>query len=345
MRTFGVEIECILPSRISRDDTAMAITAAGVSTYDRGYTHAVDRRAWKVVRDTSLSANGQELVSPPLIVDDASAYQQIEVVCRTLKSLGAVVNKSCGLHVHIGAGDVSVQAGRRLAELYAENEGVIDSLIPPSRRGDANSYCRSVAENIDKRGLSRAASIAGIAKAIDAGDRRVKLNFNSYLKYGTVEFRHHSGTIDPVKVIAWVKLCAKLVDTAVAEAAQTAATSTSPGETYWKRGKRRRILFNMLTRPEGVTREELRQELGLTALPNIKPHLARAGAPVSGHSRERRNGHEVFRLEASAVTAAISAASPTNLTSLLDKLQFPEAERAFWTERAALMARTRPPAE
>jgi len=346
MQTFGVEIECILPARTTRTDTAMAITAAGVLARDADYTHAIDRAFWKVVRDGSLSTNGQELVSPPLALNEAS-FAQVTIVCAVLRGLQATVNKSCGLHVHIGAQHLSVEAVKRLALMYAEYEPAIDSLIPPSRRASNNSYCRSVVTS-NKRAINRALGVADVARAI--GDRRVKLNFHAYHKYGTVEFRHHSGTIDPVKVIAWIKMCAKMVEAAARDgAAPIAEGPPAVGDPrYWEKGKRRRVLFQLLCRPEGVTREELRQHLGLNALPSIKPHLVRSGAPqLDGwaRARERRGGHEVFRLEPQELAAAVAAANPATLTSLLDKLQLPEADRAFWLERAELMARALPPAE
>jgi len=262
--------------------------------------------------------------------------------------LRATVNKSCGLHVHIGAAHLSVEAAKRLARLYIEHEATIDSLIPPSRRGNSNQFCLSNKDNTNTRALTRAQQISDIAVATARGQRRVKLNFHSYLKYGTVEFRHHSGTVDPVKIINWVKFCASMVEAAVREnAVPVALGPVEAGDPrYWEKGKRRRVLFQLLTRPEGVTREELRVALGLNALPSIKPHLIRSGAPLYAIcQRERRGGHEVFRLEANELAGAVTAANPATLTSLLDKLQLPEADRAFWLERAELMARVLPPAE
>ena len=42
--------------------------------------------------------------------------------------------------------------------------------------------------------------------------RYFKLNLQSYVKYGTVEFRHHSGTTTFSKVKNWILICARLVE-------------------------------------------------------------------------------------------------------------------------------------
>jgi len=40
------------------------------------------------------------------------------------------------------------------------------------------------------------------------------INMTAYLKYGTVEFRQHSGTIEFVKIANWLKITQALVATA-----------------------------------------------------------------------------------------------------------------------------------
>lgn len=341
--TYGIEIEAILPRGVSLEACAIAIDAVdGVGCYYASYSHSVEHQKWKVVTDGSLSATGipggncAEIVSPVLKEEDLG---QVNKVCEVLEALGAKVNRSCGLHVHIGARHLSVGAMRKLAELYVANEDIIDGLLPPSRRGNGNTYLRSMKSNTNLTQLATASDVQGIAQAINRSERYVKLNFTPFWRQGTVEFRHHSGTIDPVKILRWVSLCSKLI--AVAEKDGSIPVALPVGTPpvmggYWRSGRRTRAIYEMLTRPEGATSEELRFRLEVKSRPNIRWHLERAGVAAAEVSRrrERRGGYEVFKLENDAPVASAVAAT---LDGLLTKLEMSAEEVAFWKERATLV--------
>src|SRR6187397_2985807 len=98
-RSFGVEIECLVP-RYTRAQVAAAITAEGVDCYDAGFTHQTSR-TWKVVSDGSVRGNGaMELVSPPLRGE--AGLGAISKVSAVLVRMGATVKSSCGLQVQVG---------------------------------------------------------------------------------------------------------------------------------------------------------------------------------------------------------------------------------------------------
>ena len=42
--------------------------------------------------------------------------------------------------------------------------------------------------------------------------RYVKMNFQSYTRQGTVEFRQHSGTTTFSKIKNWILICARLIE-------------------------------------------------------------------------------------------------------------------------------------
>ena len=132
MLTFGVEIECLVPFT-SRAGLQRKIEATGLQCVDTGRYHSGHQRtAWKLEADGSLRADigtaAVEIVSPPLEV--GPGFEQVEKVCGVLADIDASVNRSCGLHVHIGVANVSINAVRKLAELYAKHEPLIDQLIP-----------------------------------------------------------------------------------------------------------------------------------------------------------------------------------------------------------------------
>lgn len=354
--TFGVEIEIICPDR-SQLQVAEAIrTAAGLACNAAGYTHQ-GNDAWKVVHDGSLGLGGHEVVSPILTLERMG---EIDRVCAALAGIRATVNRSCGLHIHVGARSLGVNAMKRLAALYAEGEEIIDKLLPPSRRANNNLYIRSV-KNLVANDLARATDAAGIARTINGGERHSKLNFTAFWRHGTVEFRQHSGTTDPAKIRNWILLCLKMVETAAREENEWAAapvvreSTVSPARSatnpYWRGGRRTRNIFNLISRPQGATAEEIRQVMNLRTRPDVRWHLERAaevGPAVYSTSRSRLRGGVVFTLRVEGgppPTTQRVVVSPgpqlhplTTLDAFLDKLQVSGVERTYWVERAAMLS-------
>jgi hypothetical protein len=133
------------------------------------------------------------------------------------------VNRTCGLHVHVGVRDWGVKQFQNLAKRYVKFETAIDTVMPQSRRRSNNTYCKSNARRYGN-GLTLSEIFAGIQRCrttqslknyIQNG-RYYKLNMESFWKHGTIEFRHHSGTICPDKIENWVYVClgmTKLADT------------------------------------------------------------------------------------------------------------------------------------
>jgi hypothetical protein len=210
-RTFGVEIEAY---GVTRAALLAELRAQGLEAQDETYNHAT-RPHWKIVSDGSVNgANGFELVSP--VLRGYEGLEDLARACRALKICGAQVNNSCGLHVHLGARDLSIEHLRQVVRNYLVLEPTIDTLVPAARRGSANTYCKSLQRG---RTLAQAeAAILGatnaqeLSEAANGGNRYHKVNMQSFFRQGTVEFRQHSGTTDFEKISFWVKLLANLVD-------------------------------------------------------------------------------------------------------------------------------------
>lgn len=206
-RKFGVEIE--FTNTVSREAVAARITAKGIACYVEGYNHTT-KNNWKVVTDGSC---GNELVSPPL--KGREGLTQLETVCEALKELGVKVDVKCGLHVHHDINDYTIENMKALFLTYGKLEKAIDSFMPNSRRSNNNTFCKSLSvisiENfMDK--IKNVKSISDMSNAFSS--RYYKLNFQSYLKYGTIEFRQHSGTIEFEKIYNWVLLTQHMVENA-----------------------------------------------------------------------------------------------------------------------------------
>jgi hypothetical protein len=209
--TYGTEIECLIPVSLTVHELAAQLTAAGAPTQVQGYNHNVTP-GWKIVTDGSLTrAPGfapYELVSPILRGDDG--LEQIRKVSAVLIEKGCRVNRSCGLHVHVGARDRQLPWFKNLLRLYAQFEPVIDSFLAASRRGAASNWCQPVRY---QPSMDQATNLDQLRRAYGLSRYR-KLNLESFGRHGTVEFRHHQGTIEATKIINWVLFCLKLAATA-----------------------------------------------------------------------------------------------------------------------------------
>ena len=222
-RTFGIEIEFF---GVSKHDAAQAIKdETGIECRGEYYNHET-QDYWKIVSDASVDYEGLELVSPPLAGDEG--LKELENVLEALNGAGAEVNRSCGIHVHHDVNDYELRNFKQLLGLYIRYEPAIDELFPKSRRKNNNRYCRtfSPANNRGYGGrrtkrdphnmvdrIKRADCIQDMTSSV-VGSKYFKLNFNSYRKYGTVEFRQHSGSTDYRKLSSWIFLTQAMVERA-----------------------------------------------------------------------------------------------------------------------------------
>lgn len=208
-RKFGVEIEfCTDEDIYSWADMLRSTTGIPVSVYGGSY----DYDGWKLVVDGSV--DGWEFVSPILRGDEGMA--QVKKMVKALKKHGATMDNSCGLHVHVNARDFSFANLMDAMKRYDQNERVIDQAVTESRREYRNHYAEPMAGYIEQ--------VAGMAKSKkqlrsileDDGygsiERYAKLNICSYVKHGTLEFRHHEGTLDVRKITSWINFCVRFMD-------------------------------------------------------------------------------------------------------------------------------------
>lgn len=167
-RFVGIEYEYLADEDESgADDTAWGVhTSDGSLSDDDGY--GTEFRAFP--------ASGDALV------------RSIRQVCASLSH--AWVNRSCGLHVHVDARDLSIAERNNIDAWWTMLEPVIHGMVSPSRRG--GEYCRT-------------------SRHCSKGSRYRSLNRCS--PHGTLEFRLHQGTLDSVRVLGWARLCLAFVET------------------------------------------------------------------------------------------------------------------------------------
>lgn len=208
-RTFGVEIEFFTLKNAFRgegaQEVARIISQTGINCSYEGYNHTT-RSTWKIVTDGSVSGNGLELVSPPL--KGIAGLNELRRVLEALNTAGAKVDKTCGIHVHHDINDYALQNFKNLYAMYARYEDSLDSLLSKSRRGSNNTYCQSPRTNLDR--LAQARSIEMIIDSIYPM-RYIKLNCQSYRRYGTIEFRQHQGSTEFETISNWIVLTQMMV--------------------------------------------------------------------------------------------------------------------------------------
>lgn len=208
---FGLEMEITVPSK---ELLRQKLVAAGVRVSNPISTHDVVS-GWKLVRDGSISAGcgyeGCELVSPP-----STNLDELEIVCKVLKEIGAKVNNSCGLHVHHDISDFKRQQIIRMYNFYDKYEEVINCFMPSSRLN--NHYCQPVSKIIDKVNGCQTKEIL-LKRVAGKGSRSYydscryyTMNLRSYLFYGTIEFRQHAGSISFDEISNWILFTHKILE-------------------------------------------------------------------------------------------------------------------------------------
>lgn len=209
---FGVEIEAF---NVSQQALVRELTAAGISAVNESYNHTT-RNHWKIVYDASVSGfNSFELVSP--VLRGMEGIEQVKIVCQVLERMGAKVNKTCGLHVHFDASNLNIRTWRNLYKNYINVEAEIDSIMPASRRGDNNTYCRSMMARFRNKEqafqfIDQANTVRELSQIVADSSRYMKVNAESFMRHGTVEFRQHSGTVEFQKISNWILLCGAMID-------------------------------------------------------------------------------------------------------------------------------------
>lgn len=201
--TFGVEIEC----GVSRESFVSAAAQTGMAYEYQGYNHRDGHTFFKFVTDGSLNVpHAIECVSP--VLKGKQGLAALENACGTLNLAGADVNRSCGLHVHIGARGITEQQYANTFVNYMHLERLVDTFMARSRRANNNYYAATLQDHRDE--LQSCNTMRSVRNTL-RGDRYHKVNPMSWERHHTIEFRQHQGTTNYNKIMNWVQFCGKLV--------------------------------------------------------------------------------------------------------------------------------------
>jgi len=192
---FGVEIECLIPSDL----------APRQGGYHNGIQIDGFPSGWNSQRDGSINCNlsgytGVEIVSP--VLKGEKGLTEVVAVFDWLTEIGAKVNKSTGLHVHVDGRSLDMTTIRRLVTRFKILESVFYSVNGETMSDRLeNRYCKRSQDWFDDSGLL---------------DRYQSLNLTNWMdttrsQKRTVEFRLFSGSLDAMHVVSIIHLCVGFV--------------------------------------------------------------------------------------------------------------------------------------
>ena len=234
----GIEMECKLRTGVSLDDVLAAITRAGITCNDQRHTSSgrMNECEWKVVYDGTSSDDGVpiwEFVSEPIV-----SMKKIE---KSVKAMTAVLQQYCrvdrntGLHIHFDIlgkyhfkrrvnttnleGKYKALRNKPARLFLAEVtrnmryfQPIFDALVSPSRRG--NSFCEAIPNHPYIQSKYDCLLFAENRGGDYLEDPLLALGRNKYRtlnigpmeQMGTIEYRQHQGTLNPTKILNWIKL-------------------------------------------------------------------------------------------------------------------------------------------
>ena len=242
-QTFGIEVET---TGLGRERTAKAIAAYFGTTaryigrhLDDWQVPMPDGRHWTVERDGSVTDPSAEVVSPVCRWED---IEMVQAVIRAIRTAGAKVDRSCGIHIHIGLGAHTPKTLRNLVNIVNAKEDLLTQAlgISPDRR---YRWCQPVdptflAELNRKKPKTMDAFAAiwygtprwhGHASTHYDDSRYHLLNlhaaFSTERPAHTIEFRAFNATLHAGEIKAYIQLCLAISHQALTA---NAASATRP---------------------------------------------------------------------------------------------------------------------
>ena len=203
--TFGVEIECY---NARPSELISKANAKGLSMQHEGYNHRDNNTYNNLVSDCSINGNDPIECVSPILNGNNGGLDTLKACCDALNEVGAMVNKSTGLHVHVG-GQITPKQYVNTFVNYYYLESVIDTFMAPSRRN--NSYAKKLNGGYISESELLAATTPREVCDVFHNNRYYKINVCSWSRHNTIEFRQHQGSTDYTKISNWARFCVRLV--------------------------------------------------------------------------------------------------------------------------------------
>lgn len=257
---FGIEIEMTGITRAKAAEviakyfgTTFRYVGAGYETYEAKDSKG---RNWKCMSDSSIACQKKvggrvtsagreyatEVVSPILVYEDIEDLQEI---VRQLRRAGAIVNASCGIHIHVDASSHTPLTLCNLVKLMAQKEDILYKALKVDVR--RMQYCNKVntklVQVINQKKPKTLEKLADIWYADSYGDRNAHynqsryrgLNLHATFTKGTVEFRLFNSTTHAGEIKAYIQFCLAVSHQALVQKKASCRRSVSDNEKYTMR--------------------------------------------------------------------------------------------------------------
>lgn len=251
---FGCEIEMTGITRRRAAEALAALFGTGCShhgNYDAYHIIDPDGKEWKIVSDSSIMAKrreGRRLVSasseykvemnsPKL---EYAEMEKLQQVVRALRHAGAVVNGSCGMHVHVDGANHTPQSIKNVLSIMYSKEDILFLALKVDE-SRVSRWCQKVREPMlnEVRKLPKTASTQQVERVWYEGDisasehynwtRYYACNVHSYFYRGTVEWRCFESTLHAGEVRANITLALAISAQAINQT-RTLARKTPIGD-------------------------------------------------------------------------------------------------------------------
>lgn len=255
MRTqnFGIEIEMTGITRnaaakiIAKHFGTSAVHVGG--SYDAYTVDDTTGRKWRVVSDGSIRCQARgdrnasrlhsvEVVSPICRYEDIGTVQEL---IRQLRKGGAMVNDSCGIHVHVDASRHDPKTLRNVVNIMASKEDLLYKTLKVNI--DREYYCKKAdLRFLDDVNLKRPKSMSEFETLWYNGNsgrythyhesRYHALNLHSVFSKGTIEFRMFNSTLHAGEVKSYIQLCLAISHQALVQRTASRSRTQSSNEKY-----------------------------------------------------------------------------------------------------------------
>ena len=218
-------------------------------TYDTYTVPDTDDRRWKVVSDSSIRRQARggreasrfhsvEVVSPICKYEDIETVQEL---VRQLRHAGAMVNDSCGIHIHVDASRHDARTLRNIVNIMASKEDLLYKALRVQI--DRQYYCQKAdLRFLDDVNLKHPKSMEELERLWYNGDSRRyahydqtryhALNLHSVFGKGTIEFRMFNSTLHAGEVKSYIQLCLAISHQALTQKCASRNRTQSENEKY-----------------------------------------------------------------------------------------------------------------
>lgn len=217
--------------------------------YDSYTIRDNQNRQWKVVSDASIHCRNRrnesasrdysvEFVSPICQYEDIETIQEI---VRKLRSGGAKVNDSCGIHVHVDASSHTPKTLRNIVNIMASKEDLLYKALQV--QVEREHYCQKADTRfLDELNHRKPKSMSEVERLWYNGSsgryhhyddtRYHALNLHSVFSKGTIEFRLFNSTLHAGEIKSYIQLCLAISHQALVQRGASRSKTQSTNEKY-----------------------------------------------------------------------------------------------------------------